>query len=46
MDYGIKRGWLEEIAPDAIMDEMLGPVFRGIVALEETAIQVKGKKNL
>ena len=44
-DYGIKRGWLSEIAPDAVMDEMLGPVFRGIVDLEETAIQVKGDEK-
>ena len=44
-DYGIKRGWLSEIAPDAVMDEMLGPVFRGIVDLEETAIRVKGDEK-
>lgn len=44
-DYGIKRGWLSEIAPDAVVDEMLGPVFRGIVDLEETAIQVKGDEK-
>ena len=44
-DYGIKRGWLSEIAPDAVIDEMLGTVFRGIVDLEETAIQVKGDEK-
>ena len=44
-DYGIKRGWLSEIAPDAVMDEVLGPVFRGIVDLEETAIRVKGDEK-
>ena len=44
-DYGIKRGWLLEIAPDAVMDEVLGPVFLGIVDLEETAIRVKGDEK-
>ncbi len=44
-DYGIKKGWLADIAPDAIMDEVLGPVFKGIVDLEETAIRVKGDKK-
>ena len=27
------------------MDEVLGPVFRGIVDLEETAIRVKGDEK-
>lgn len=39
-DYGIKRGWLRQIAPDAVMDDALGPVFRGIVELEETDVRV------
>ena len=39
-DYGIKRGWLRQIAPDAVVDEGLGLVFRGIVELEETEVRI------
>ena len=41
-DYGIKRGILTKISPDAVSDEVMGPVFRGIVELEDTTIWVKG----
>jgi len=41
-DFGIKQGWLTQISPDAILDEHLGPSFRGIVDLAHTHIQVKG----
>lgn len=44
-DYGIKRGWLTDIAPDATTDDKLGLVFRGIVELEETMIWVKGDEK-
>lgn len=41
-DFGIKQGWLKKISPDAIVDDTLGPVFRGLVELEETYMMVKG----
>ena len=44
-DYGIRKGWLTQISPDATVHESLGPVFRGIVKLEETEIVVRGQKR-
>ena len=44
-DFGIKRGWLRQISPDAIIDETVGPIFRGIVELEETTMVVKGREK-
>ncbi|MCY3766376.1 MAG: HlyD family type I secretion periplasmic adaptor subunit [Gemmatimonadetes bacterium] len=44
-DFGIKRGWLKQISPDAVIDETVGPVFRGIVELEETTMVVKGQEK-
>ncbi|MCZ6634490.1 MAG: HlyD family type I secretion periplasmic adaptor subunit [bacterium] len=41
-DFGIKRGWLKQISPDVVHTEELGPVFRGIVELEETVVWVQG----
>ena len=44
-DFGIKRGWLKHIGPDAILDETVGPIFKAIVALEEHTIRVKGDEK-
>lgn len=44
-DFGIKRGWLKQISPDAVIDETVGPVFRGVVELEETTVNVKGQEK-
>ena len=44
-DFGIKRGWLRQISPDAVIDETVGPIFRGIVELEETTMVVKGREK-
>ncbi|MDE3001202.1 MAG: HlyD family type I secretion periplasmic adaptor subunit [Gemmatimonadota bacterium] len=44
-DFGIKRGWLKRISPDAVIDETVGPVFRGVVELEETTVDVKGREK-
>ncbi len=44
-DFGIKRGWLKQISPDAVIDEIVGPVFRGVVELEETTVDVKGQEK-
>ena len=41
--YGIKRGKLLKVSPDATLEPTLGPIFRGIVELEETTIHVKGR---
>ncbi len=41
-DFGIKRGWLKHISPDAVIDEMVGPIFKAVVKLEEHTIRVKG----
>ena len=38
--YGIKRGKLTQISPDATIDAADGPVFRGIIELEHTTISV------
>ena len=43
--YGIKRGKLLKVSPDATVEPALGPVFRGIVELEETTIYVNGKSR-
>ena len=40
-DFGIQHGRLLHISPDVIMDERLGPVFRGRVALDEFVVVVK-----
>ncbi len=44
-DYGIKRGRLTRISPDATADPILGPVYRSIVELEEITVQVRGEKK-
>ncbi len=41
-DFGIKRGWLKYISPDVVIDESIGPIFKGIVELEEHTMRVKG----
>ena len=41
-DFGIKRGWLTSISPDAVIDESIGPIFKCVVELEETTMRVKG----
>ena len=45
-DFGIKRGWLKHISPDAVIDETVGPIFKAVVALEEYTIRVKGDQKL
>jgi len=42
-DFGIQRGWLKQISPDAMIDERIGPVFRGIVELEEAEVMINGR---
>ena len=44
-NFGIKRGRLDQISPDALIDEKLGLVFRGVVKLEETTVRVKGQEK-
>ena len=41
-DFGIKRGWLKHISPDAVIDESIGPIFKSVVELEEKTMRVKG----
>ena len=41
-DFGIKRGWLTYISPDAVIDESIGPIFKCVVELEENTMRVKG----
>ncbi len=41
-DFGIKRGWLTSISPDAVIDERIGPIFKCVVELEENTMRVKG----
>ncbi len=41
-DFGIKRGWLTSISPDAVIDESIGPMFKCVVELEENTMHVKG----
>ena len=41
-DFGIKRGWLTSISPDAVIDESIGPIFKCVVELEEHTMHVKG----
>ncbi len=41
-DFGIKRGWLTHISPDAVIDERIGPIFKCVVELEEHTMHVKG----
>ena len=41
-DFGIKRGWLTSISPDAVIDERIGPIFKCVVELEEHTMHVKG----
>ncbi len=41
-DFGIKRGWLTSISPDAVIDERIGPIFKGVVELEENTMHVQG----
>lgn len=44
-DFGIKRGWLKQLSPDATIDERVGPIFKGIVELEENTVAVKGEQK-
>ena len=44
-DFGIKRGLLKQISPDAVIDETVGPIFKGVVELEETTMAVKGQEK-
>ena len=44
-DFGIKRGWLRQISPDAALDERIGPIYRAVVDLEETTMSVKGQQK-
>ena len=44
-DFGIKRGWLKQLSPDATIDERIGPIFKGLVELEETTMAVKGQQK-
>ncbi len=41
-DFGIKRGRLTYISPDAVIDERIGPIFKCVVELEENTMRVKG----
>ena len=41
-DFGIKRGRLTYISPDAVIDERIGPIFKCVVELEENTMHVKG----
>ena len=41
-DFGIKRGWLTSISPDAVIDESIGPMFKCVVELEENTMRIKG----
>ena len=41
-DFGIKRGWLISISPDAVINESIGPIFKCVVELEEHTMRVKG----
>ncbi len=41
-DFGIKRGWLTSISPDAVINESIGPIFKCVVELEENTMRVKG----
>jgi multidrug efflux pump subunit AcrA (membrane-fusion protein) len=44
-EYGIQRGRLLRVSPDAGVDPALGPVYRGLVALEEGAVRVRGEER-
>ena len=44
-DFGIKRGWLKQLSPDAVIDESVGPIFRAVVELEKTTMAVKGQQK-
>ena len=41
-DFGIKRGRLTYISPDAMVDERIGPIFKCVVELEENTMRIKG----
>ena len=41
-DFGIKRGWLKYISPDAMIDKSIGPIFKCVVELEENTMHVQG----
>ena len=41
-NFGIKRGWLTSISPDAVIDERMGPIFKCVVELEENTMHVQG----
>ena len=44
-DYGIRRGTLTAISPDAEVDAVLGPVFLGTIELDEDSIPVAGERR-
>ena len=44
-EYGIQRGRLLRVSPDAVMDPTLGPVYRGLVAPEEGSIRGRGEER-
>jgi len=44
-EYGIRRGRLLRVSPDAVADPALGPAYRGLVGLEEVTIRVGGEER-
>jgi hemolysin D len=44
-EYGIRRGRLLRVSPDAVADPALGPVYRGLVELEEVTVRVGGEER-
>ncbi len=44
-DYGVQYGYLRQISPDAMSDALSGTVFRGIIDLEKTTLQVHGEEK-
>lgn len=44
-DYGIQHGYLRQISPDAMGDELSGIAFKGIIDLERTTLQVHGEEK-
>ena len=44
-EYGIRRGRLLRVSPDAVIDPALGPAYRGLVELGEVTIRVGGEER-
>lgn len=44
-EYGIQRGRLLRVSPDAMADPALGLAYRGLVELEEVTIRVRGEEK-